>query len=346
MPSPARDLQDVADRVARAIGTFSQWFGAYPYGSLELTQMPGDLSQGWPGLIFLSSAAFLSPQEQRDLHLGAVAQLLNLQVSVHETAHEWWGDLVLWKSYRDQWLSEGLANYSSLLLLEQRSPEDFHQVMEKYRRDLLARNKDGEWLRDAGPVTLGHRLVSSHFPNGYEAISYERGTWLFHMLRSMMRDSEMAFHARKTPANPDEPFFRALRKARERFAGKAMSTHDLMEVFEEELPRPLWYNNHHNLEWFMDGWINGTAIPELATREVRINAKPGPVTVSGLILQKNAPDNLVTAIPVYGVAAGNSSVFLGEVLADGPETLFHFNTPENIHKVVIDPNQTILSSPK
>ena len=346
LPSPARNLQEVADRAANAIETFSHWFGPYPYGALELTQMPGNLSQGWPGLVFLSSAAFLNTQEQRDLQLDSVTRSLNLQVVAHETAHQWWGDLVLWKSYRDQWLSEGLANYASLLILEQKNPAQFHEVMEKYRKDLLSKNKDGEWLRDAGPVTLGQRLLSSHFPNGYEAISYQRGTWLFHMLRSMMRDSEMASHARKTPANPDEPFFRALRKARDRFAGKNMSTRDLIQVFEEELPRPLWYNNHHNLNWFMDGWINGTAIPALATRDIHITAKAGSTTVSGLILQKNAPDNLITAVPVYGATNGNSLVFLGEVLADGPETLFHFNAPESIHKVVIDPNQTILSSLK
>jgi len=345
-PSPARDLQDVADRAAKAIANFSQWFGPYPYSSLALTQMPGNLSQGWPGLVFLSSAAFLNPQEQRDLHMDPVTRELNLQVLVHETAHQWWGDLVIWKSYRDQWLSEGLANYASLLMLEQKNPAQFREVMEHYRKDLLSKNNDDESLRDAGPVTFGQRLTSSHFPAGYEAITYERGTWLFHMLRCMLRDSEMVSHSRKAPANPDEPFFRALRKARDRYAGKSMSTHDLMQVFEEELPRPLWYNNHHNLAWFEDGWIDGTAMPELAIRDIRINAKAGANTVSGLILQKNAPENLVTAIPLYGVAAGNSLVFLGEVLADGPETLFHFNAPEGVHKVVIDPNQTILSSPK
>src|SRR5580692_11745902 len=317
-PSPARDVQEVADRAAKAVTSFSQWFGPYPYGSLALTQMPGDLSQGWPGLVFLSSFAFLSPQEQSDLHLGPVTRELDTQVLVHETAHQWWGDLVLWKSYRDQWIAEGLANYASLLLLEQQNPAQFRQVLEQYRRDLLTKNKDGEWLRDAGPVTLGARLISSHFPSGYEAITYERGTWLFHMLRCMLRDSEMASHSRKAPANPDEPFFRALRKARDRYAGKSMSTHDLIEIFEEELPRPLWYNNHRNLSWFVDGWINGTALPELATREIRITPKDGATAISGLILQKDAPDNLITAVPVYGVAAGNSLVFLGEVLTDGP----------------------------
>ena len=345
-PSPARDLQAVADRAAKAIESFSQWFGPYPYGSLALTQMPGALSQGWPGLVFLSSFAFLSPQEQIDRHLDPVTRQLDTQVLVHETAHQWWGDLVLWKTYHDQWLSEGLANYASLLVLEKKDPAGFRQVLERYRSDLASKNKDGEWLRDAGPVTLGTRLISSHFPEGYEAISYERGTWLFHMLRSMMRDAEAASHPRRAGTNPDEPFFRALRKARERYAGKSISTHQLVQVFEEELPRPLWYDTRHKLDWFEDGWINGTAMPELSTREIRIADQAGVTTVSGFIVQKDVPNNLVTAVPVYGETTSKSLVFLGQVLVDGPDTAFHLNAPGSVHKVVIDPDQTILSAPK
>ena len=345
-PSPARDAQAVADKAARAIATFSQWYGPYPYSALSLTQMPGDLSQGWPGMIFLSSVAFLSPQEQADLKLDPVTRELNAQILVHETAHQWWGDLVFWKSYRDQWLSEGLANYSSLMLLELENPTQFRQVMDKYRNDLLSKNKDGEWLRDAGPVTLGQRLISSHFPNGYEAISYERGTWLFHMLRCMLRDSEASPSSTKGRPNSDEPFFRALRKVRERYAGKPIGLHELIQVFEEELPRPLWYDNRHKLDWFVDSWIEGTAIPQLQTRNVRITDKAGAATISGFIVQKDAPENLVTAIPVYGEAASNKMIFLGEVLADGPDTSFHLTAPAGIRKIVLDPNQTILTAPK
>ncbi len=348
-PSPARDAQAVADKAARAIASFAQWFGPYPYGSLALTQMPGDLSQGWPGLVFLSSFAFLSPQEQSDFRLNPVTSELDSQVLVHETAHQWWGDLVLWKSYRDQWIAEGLANYASLMLLEQQKPAQFRQVLEKYRHDLLSENKDGERLRDAGPVTLGMRLESSHFPEGYEAISYERGTWLFHMLRMMLRDSEMASRSRKgraNAANPDEPFFRALRKARDRYAGKSMSTEDLMQVFEEELPRPLWYENRRKLDWFREGWIEGTAIPQLEATEVRITEKSDVTTVTGVIVQKDVPDDLVTAVPVYATTAGGTLVFLGEVLADGSETAFRLPAPLDVRKIVLDPKQTILSAPK
>jgi Peptidase family M1 domain len=357
-PSPARDVQAVADRAAKAVMNFSQWFGPYPYSSLALTQMPGDLSQGWPGLVFLSSFAFLNSQEQTDLRLDPVTRALDNQVLVHETAHQWWGDLVLWRGYRDQWLAEGLANYASLLMLEQHNPGQFRQVLEKYRSDLLSKNKDGEWLRDAGPVTLGQRLVSSHFPDGYEAISYERGTWLFHMLRMMLRDAEAASHGRKgranianttdpvIPINPEEPFFRALRKAQDRYAGKSISTKELIQLFEEELPRPLWYEKRPKLDWFLEGWIEGTAIPVLEANDIRITEKAGVTTVTGVIVQKDVPDDLVTAVPVYAKTSSNALVFLGEVLADGTETTFRLTAPSDARKIVLDPKQTILTALK
>ncbi len=364
-PSPARDVQSVADRAAKAIAAFSQWFGPYPYSSLELTQMPGDLSQGWPGLVFLSSFAFLSPQEQTDLRLGPVARELDSLILVHETAHQWWGDLVLCKTYRDQWIAEGLANYASLMLIEQDNPAQFQQILEQYRRDLLSKNKEGEWLRDAGPVTLGPRLDSSHFPEGYDEISYERGTWLFHMLRSMLhdsmlhnsaahdsmaRESEMGSRSRKgrafPPPNSDEPFFRALRKIRDRYAGKSITTEQLVQGFEEELPRPLWYEKRRKLDWFLEGWIEGTVIPELEAREIRITERTGATTVTGVIVQEDAPEDLVTAVPVYAETGANALVFIGEVLADGRETTFHLAAPSDIRKVVLDPKQTILTAPK
>jgi len=345
-PSPARNAQTVANRAAAAITSFSQWFGPFPYSSLAFTQMPGDLSQGWPGLIFLSSFAFLSPQERSELHVDPVTSVLDSQVLVHETAHQWWGDLVLWKSYRDQWLSEGLANYSSLLMLEQQNPSEFHAVLQHYRDDLLSKNKDGDPIHDAGPVTLGTRLISSHFPNGYETISYERGTWLFHMLRCMLRDAEVTSHSRNGRPNPEEPFFRALRKLSQRYAGKTVSTAELLEVFQEDLPRPLCYENRRKLDWFLDGWINGAAIPRLAARDVKIAQKEGASVVSGTMVQNDAPDDLVTAVPVYAVLANGSRLLIGQVLADGGETPFHLSAPVGTRKILVDPEQTILSGPK
>ena len=346
VPSPARNAQTVSAAAAHSIDFFSRRYGPFPFSELKVAQMPGGLSQGWPGLIFLSSTSFLTAEEKSELHLNAVDKTLVSQVISHETAHQWWGDLVMWSGYRDQWIVEALANYSSMMVLEGENPAQFRAVMEKLRDDLLEKNKSGVPLMEDGPVTLGTRLSCSQFPNGYEAISYGRGTWLFHMLRSMMRDAERTgaagAHGDNRTGQPDEPFVRALRRIRERYQGKPIATRELLQAFEEELPRSLWYEHHKSLDWFYEGWVNGTAIPRFELHAVKFSDKTGSTTVSGVILQKDAPDNLVTSVPLYAPVGGRL-VLLGRVFADGPETPFHLTAPANARKVVLDPDQTVLA---
>jgi Peptidase family M1 domain len=341
-PSPARNGQMVAAMAARAVEFFSRCFGSYPYGELALTQMPGKVSQGWPGLVFLSSLSFLNAQEQSALHLDPVDKVLIGTVIAHETAHQWWGDLVGWRSYRDQWISEGLANYSALMMLEARNPREFHAVMAKYRDDLLVKNKDGVPLMEDGPVTLGGRLTDSEFPEGYQAISYGRGAWLFHMLRNLMRDAERHDSRRAGGQEGSEPFLRALDRVRQRYEGKAITTQELLEVFEEELPPAAWYEGHRSLDWFYQTWINGTAVPRFELRGVKYADQKQTSTVRGVILQKDAPKDLVTPVPLYA-SRGGKLVLLGRVFADGPETPFLINAPAGTRKIVVDPEQTLLA---
>lgn len=68
--------------------------------------------------------------------------------------------------------------------------------------------------------------------------------------------------------------------------------------------------------------------------------------VSGTILQKDAPQDLVTSVPIYGVVTGKQPVLLGRVFADGEESSFHLSAPAGTHKILLDPNDTILTAPK
>ncbi len=341
-PSPAHNAAAVAEISADAIRFYSQRFGSFPYSQLFLTQLPGEESQGWPGLIFLSSYAFLNRDEKADLHMNETAILIDRLIPAHETAHQWWGDLVTWASYRDQWFSEGLANYCALMMEQEKNPDGFHLIMENYRKQLGQKDKNGNFLKDAGPVTLGNRLLSSHFPEGYEAISYGRGTWLFHMLRTMMQDGS----AKEKTSSGEEPFVRALRKIRSRYEGKAVTTRELLDVFSEELPPSLRYEGKPSLEWFLDGWVNGTSLPTLELQGAKFTTKGQTTIATGLIRQKDAPPTLVTSVPIYAVVAGKSPVLLGRVFADGPETLFRLSAPAGTHKLLIDPYQTVLTAPK
>lgn len=340
-PSPAQNSPAIAVTAARAIDFYSQRFGPYPYSSLALTQYPGRISQGWPGLIFLSTYAFLNSEEREHLEADKAYRLIQEQNVAHETAHQWWGDLVTWNGYRDQWIMEALANYSALMLLETRDPAGFRLVMQKYRDELLNKTHDGVPLMNAGPVTFGLRLSSSRYPDAYEAISYGRGTWLLHMLRMMLRDSE-----RKTAArNSDEPFIRVLRKLRTDYEGKSLTTAQLIAAFEAELPHSLWYEGRKSLDWFDEGWVNGSAVPEFELRDLKFTDKPAAVLVTGKITQEDAPDTLVTSLPLYA-SVGGRNVFIGRIFVEGHESAFHLNAPLHTRKIVIDPDQTVLSRNK
>jgi hypothetical protein len=344
-PSPAKNEATVGEAAAEAIEYYAKRFGPYPYSQLALTQMPGPDSQGWPGLVFLSSYAFLTDEEREQLHFEPWRILLQHTIPAHETGHQWWGDLVVWEGYRDQWLSEGLANYCALMILQEKNPEGFRQVMEKYRRDLAQQNKDGIAPKDAGPVTLGYRLLSSKFPEGYEAITYGRSTWLFHMLRTMLQDAAVQ-QDHKTEESADEPFVRVLRKVREQYQGKTINTRELIDAFAENLPPALRYEGKSSLDWFLEGWVNGTSLPRLELSGVRFAAKGRAVVVSGSILQKDAPEDLVTSVPIYAAVTGRAPILLGRVFADGEESSFHLTAPAGTHKIVLDPYATILTSPK
>jgi Peptidase family M1 domain len=342
-PSPSRNATAVAQTTAQAIRYYAARFGPFPYSQLALTQLPGRESQGWPGLIFLSSYAFLTREQHEQLHINAANALLSQLVPAHEAAHQWWGDLITWATYHDQWISEGLANYCSLMMLQESNPGGFRLIMEKYRQELDSKNKDGNFPKDAGPVTLGARLFSSHSPEGYEAISYGRGMWLFHMLRMMLLDASPTGNRN---SDVEEPFVRSLRKVRQRYEGKAISTQELFDVFAEDLPPALRFEGKASLDWFLEGWVNGTSLPKLELKSVKFTPKGNGMVATGLIRQKDAPGDLVTSVPIYAVVSGKPSILLGRVFADGSESSFRLSAPAGTSKLVLDPYGTILTSPK
>ncbi len=338
--NPSQSGESVAERCASAIETYTQWFGPYPYSSLAVTQFPTPDSQGWPGLIFLSSAAWLPADDRARLNLDDYGRMVYGDLMPwHETGHMWWGDVVFWRSYRDQWLVEALSNYSALMMIERDNPEDFRLAMDRYRDDLLKRTPAGRQYLEAGPVDLGVRLASSEFPGGYIAISYGRGTWLMHMLRTMLAD------APAKGARQNDLFLKALRTLRERFAFKEASTSDLQKVFEELLPSSLYYEGDRSLDWFFKGWVNGTAIPDISLQGVKVSTHAGRSSANFTIIQKDAPDDLITSVPIYAQLGENRRVFVSRVFADGKETKFHLNVPLGTKSLLLDPNFTILRRP-
>ena len=340
---PAQSLKPLADKAADTLLAYSQMLGPYPYSTLSLTQRPGMESQGWPGLIFLSSYVYLTTAERAALKLPVGDNVLFGEVMMqHELAHQWYGDQVSWASYREQWLLEALANYCALLLLERDKPEDVQLMLQDYRLLLATKSKDGKPNVEAGPVTLGVRLSSSKFTAGYEIITYGRGTWLIHMLRTMLHD---ASRTRANPNGDDTVFLSILKNLVQRYRGSELTNADLEKAFEEVLPRSLWFEGHQSLDWFFDGWVNGTAFPQFELKGTKFSGAGVSRNVSATIQQVGAPSDLVSSVPVYGVG-GEKKIYLGRVFAEGDTTQFTLKAPAGITSLVLDPYGTLLTAPK
>ncbi len=334
-PDPAREAQQIAEQAAATVEFLSSELDPFPYSNLEITQLPGTVSQSWPGLIYLSSTAFLSSDERRALGIREpyLELLLSRLMLSHETAHQWWGDAVDWVSYRDEWILEALANYSALLMLEKLHPGDMKTALNYYRAELLRETKNGI-IAEAGPVTLGRRLTSSRFPDAYERVLYGRGTWLIHMLRSMLHEAG--------GAQNDALFFSALKDLLARAPNHKISTLDLQRAFEHVLPPSLSYEGKKSLDWFFDSWVNGDSIPQFSLEGIRMTPTAGKLKISGVIVQNHGAKDSVTAVPLYAVDAQGKSRFLAFVFADDVKTEFTLTAPSGTKQIALDPEDTLL----
>ena len=88
--------------MGNAVNYFSAMFGPFPFKRLGSAFHPRAFGQGFPTLLMLP------PADRATAH--------TFSFIAHETAHQWWGNVVSWRSYRDQWLSEGFAEYSGMLI--------------------------------------------------------------------------------------------------------------------------------------------------------------------------------------------------------------------------------------
>lgn len=341
---PSVTTKEIARDAANTVEFYDKLLGPYPFSSLRLTQFPGPESQGWPGLIYLSSYTFLTPEQRHQLGMNEfVKAMFGTLMLRHEIAHMWWGHEVFWDTYRDQWLSEALANYSAMLMSEQDQPDQVRILMQGYRDQLLSK-RHGRDLFEAGPVTLGLRLNSAKFPDAYDAVAYGRGAWLIHMLRCMLEDGTRGPRA-QAKVRGDDLFLQVLRTVLQRHRDTAISTDDLRRAFEEVLPESLRFEGRKSLDWFFDGWVNGTAIPSLEVSGVKFSPHGEQEYVSGVIRQKHAPDDLVTSIPVYA-QAGDRLEYLGRVFAVGNETRFRLLHHGTGRKIILDPYHTVLTREK
>jgi hypothetical protein len=328
--APSALLASVADVASQAVQYYSRLFGPCPYPRLAISQAPGSFGQGWPELVYLPTLSFL-PKTERSEVLGSRkgSDPLGPAIVAHEIAHQWWGNLVGWRTYHDQWLSEGLASYAAALFLQQGrdGSRQLRDLLRVYKGDLLAKTGEGATVESGGPIWLGQRLSSSLDPEGYANIVYKKGCWVLHMLRELMTDPKTGSDAR---------FFRMLRDFLTQYQGQSVSTEDFIRHAEKYMTADTDLERNHKLDWFFNEWVYDTGVPAYTLKtEVRAPAG-GPCVVQGTITQSNVSDDFEMPVRLVALYARDKRATLGRVVVGANGARFKFTAPQKPLRVMID----------
>jgi hypothetical protein len=333
-------LNEVALEISGAIRFEQQWMGPFPFHQLVVSQLPGNMGQGFPGLLYLPSLSFLPAITQQSVGMNDNTQeAFNAVVPYHEVAHQWWGNVVGWDNYRDQWISEGLANYVALVGADAEKPGAhlLSHWLDQYRKALTTPASGLQRIADeAGPLVHGSRLNSSRDPDAYRKVVYGKGTWVFHMLRMMLQDP--------ASKNPDERFIGLLHALVESHRYRALTTEDLQQAVERIMTPAMGVEGGRSMDWFFEQFVRSTGIPAY---DVEFTVRPGPkgFQVRGKLTQKYVPEDFVLRVPVYGQGQNGKPVLLGHVVTSGEETSFQFAAAISPKRLLIDPQMTLLCLP-
>ncbi len=323
-----------------AVRFFASYFGRYPYSTLTAAAHPYPFGQGFPSMLFLY--AFADNRAQSPLANAHAYAFLS-----HETAHQWWGGVVAWRSYRDQWLSEGFAEYSAMLFAKARLGIDdkthgftelvrvAHDSVHEAPKTATGTGKGR--LTDMGPIILGRRLYTTKSTDAYQTLIYNKGAMVLRMLHFLLSN----------PSNGDDKeFFAMMHDFVEKHRNGSASTEDFAAVASEHFAQSPIGQKYGltDLNWFFQQWVYQTALP---TYSVDYNMKDngdGTFAVTGTVHQDNAPANWVMPLPIVFTLASNQ-VARTTVLAKGASNAFQFTLrlPSKPVKVELDPASWILS---
>jgi hypothetical protein len=321
---PGEHLEQLAGEIAGSLEFMASHFGPPVLKTLTVSPIPGEFGQGFPGLIYLSTLAYLDPRFRPPAAQTEEGQLFYSDILyAHETAHQWWGNVVAAASPGDAWLMEALANYSALLYLERR--KDSHaldQVLAEYRAHLLAKNAEGHTVDSAGPIVWGDRLSSSKTPNAWETITYEKGSWIMHMLRRRMGE---------------ERFLDMLGELRNRYEFRTVTTGEFQALAAAALP-PKSVDPH--LDNFFDQWVYSTGIPSLKMIH-RTQGREGQLRVTGSITQTEVPDDFSVWVPLE-IQFPKGRPLLRWLRTATGSTPFSIAVRQAPTKVTLDPDNSVL----
>jgi hypothetical protein len=318
---------------------YTAYFGQLPFAHVALTQQYAcSYGQSWPMLVYLPLCGFLDSTQQHFMGLNPEDMYWKV-VTPHEVAHQWWGQTVGFRSYRDQWMSEGFANASASIFLQftRPKPDDFRDFWKQERKQITEKNQFGFRPIDVGPVTMGFRLSSSRTGwNIYQDLVYPKGAYILHMIRMMMW----------SPKDGDARFMATMHDFLTSYWLQAATTEDFKAIVEKHMSAQMDLDGNHRMDWFFNEYVYGMDLPAYHFED-QITQNGDVTSLHFKLSQSGVPANFKMLVPFYLELADGKIMHLGSAAIKGVSTIDQTvqlpKLPSPVKRVMISYNYDVLA---
>ncbi|MBC7790439.1 MAG: ABC transporter permease subunit [Anaerolineae bacterium] len=217
---------------------FGDWFAPYPWKVLKVSEFPAlaGYAQGFPtNISFSEQIGFLTKSEPKTN--------LAFLVTAHETAHQWWGNMLQpGRGPSGNILSEGMSHFATALLLA-RVKGDLPGM--EFRKRIESRYADN---RQSDAERSLARTDGSH--DGDETVMYDKGGFVFWMLWDLMgADRNFAGLRQFITDHQNNP------------------DHAVLHDFKVHMRR--YATDVGSYDQFVNQWLDSVVVPEYRISEAR-----------------------------------------------------------------------------
>lgn len=309
-----------------SVRIYNAYFGKLAYSRIAMTQQPAaGFGQAWPTLVFMPYSAFLDPTQRAQLYGSAdtPGNFFRI-VAPHEIAHQWWGHMVGWKSYHDQWMSEGFAEFSASLYVQlvEKDTAKFISFWENQRRRIVESTAATNNIKPytIGPVTQGFRLSNAKTRAAYQLLVYPKGAYILHMIRMMMFDHK---------GGGDAKFREMMTDFIASHYNQDVSTEDFKAIVEKHMLPSMDIDKNGRMDWFFNQWVYGSEVPAYKLDYSIAPSGDGKAVVNLTVTQSGVKEDFAMLVPIY-VDYGKGWVKLGSATTFGtkPVELSNLKLPQ------------------
>jgi len=298
------------DEARRILEYYESLFGDFPYDQLAIVQRfwPTEGGVSPPGYIVLNVSPTGEDIPPLKIKLSNPVDLSfwSGYFLAHEIAHQWWGHGLSYATYRDNWLTEGLSQFSAILYLQNKyGQKELEEIQKRISR----------WVRrksELGPITLGLRLSHLDF-EGYQAIVYDKAALALFMLKDLLGE---------------EVFFKGLRNFYQNNLFRLARTADFRRSLEEA--------SGFDLRRFFQDWFYSEVLPEVKIKK-KITREPDITRLELHVWQVKKP----FFFPLKIMVETDRGNFVENLILQNQEQVFHLQFPGHLKKLDINPGHQV-----